>query len=247
MSDRHWPDPIRRGPALATTALALLGAAVSGCGGSASQSQAAATQPTGTATAAAQVSFTSDQLKSALLAKVNGEKPAAAAESGDYGTLPDVRTSKQTMHAVKVTPARCAQATQTGFNSARFAHAPASVVTFRLGQDGVSEVLVSATPDAAAAALGNALPAGCAHYSATVDGKTFRYTVREAPLPGLAQKARALNVKAAGYASVDVWSVVYQGTGFVGAVTMVGPDSSEAGVKTLAQEAYAHAVAALHP
>lgn len=245
MSDRHWPHPIRRGPALATTALALLGAAaVSGCGGSASQSQAA-TQPTGTATAAAQVSFTPDQLKGALLARVNGEKPAAAAESGDYGTLPDVQTSKQTMNGVKVTPARCAQATETGFNSAAFAHAPASVVTFRVGQDGVSEVLVSTTPDAAATALGDTLPAGCAHYSATVDGKTFRYSVHEAPLSGLAQKARALNVKAAGYASVDVWSVVYQGTGFVGAVTMVGPDSSEAGVKTLAQEAYAHAAAAL--
>ena len=250
MSDRHWPHPIRRGPALATTALALMGAAaVSGCGGSASPSQSAATQPTGTATAsaAAQVSFTSDQLKSALLARVNGEKPAAAAESGDYGKLPDVQTSKQTMNGVKVTPAKCAQATQTGFNSAAFTHAPASVVTFRLGQDGVSEVLVSAGPDAAATALGDTLPAGCAHYSATVDGKTFRYTVKESPLSGLAQKARALNVKAAGYASVDVWSVVYQGTGFVGAVTMVGPDSSEAGVKTLAQEAYAHAAAALQP
>ena len=250
MSDRHWPHPIRRGPALASTALALMGAAaVSGCGGSASPSQSAATQPTGTATAsaAAQVSFTSGQLKGALLAKVNGEKPAAAAESGDYGKLPDVQTSKQTMNGVKVTPAKCAQATQTGFNSAAFTHAPASVVTFRLGQDGVSEVLVSAAPDAAATALGDTLPAGCAHYSATVDGKTFRYTVKESPLSGLAQKARALNVKAAGYASVDVWSVVYQGTGFVGAVTMVGPDSSEAGVKTLAQEAYAHAAAALHP
>ncbi len=250
MSDRHWPQPIRRGPALATTALALMGAAaVSGCGGSASPSQSAATQPTGTATAsaAAQVSFTSDQLKGALLAKVNGEKPAAAAESGDYGKLPDVQTSKQTMNGVKVTPAKCAQATQTGFNSAAFTHAPASVVTFRLGQDGVSEVLVSAGPDAAATALGDTLPAGCAHYSATVDGKTFRYTVKESPLSGLAQKARALNVKAAGYASVDVWSVVYQGTGFVGAVTMVGPDSSEAGVKTLAQEAYTHAAAALQP
>jgi hypothetical protein len=248
MSDRHRPHPIRRGPALATTALALMGAAaVSGCGGSASPSQSAATQPTGTATAAAQVSFTSDQLKGALLAKVNGEKPAAAAESGDYGKLPDVQTSKQTMNGVKVTPAKCAQASQTGFNSAAFTHAPASVVTFRVGQDGVSEVLVSAAPDAAATALGDTLPAGCAHYSATVDGKTFRYTVKESPLSGLAQKARALNVKAAGYASVDVWSVVYQGTGFVGAVTMVGPDSSEAGVKTLAQEAYAHAAAALHP
>ncbi len=250
MSDRHWPHPIRRGPALATTALALMGAAaVSGCGGSASPSQSAATQPTGTATAsaAAQVSFTSDQLKGALLAKVNGEKPAAAAESGDYGKLPDVQTSRHTMNGVKVTPAKCAQATQTGFNSAAFTHAPASVVTFRVGQDGVSEVLVSAGPDAAATALGDTLPAGCAHYSATVDGKTFRYTVKESPLSGLAQKARALNVKAAGYASVDVWSVVYQGTGFVGAVTMVGPDSSEAGVKTLAQEAYTHAAAALQP
>ncbi|MGH3201648.1 MAG: hypothetical protein ACRDP5_06300 [Streptosporangiaceae bacterium] len=253
MSDHHRPRPIKRGPALATTALAttalaVLGAAaVSGCGGSASPSQAAATQPTGTATAAAQVAFTSDQLKSALLAKVNGEKPAAAAESGDYGKLPDVQTSKQTMNGVKVSPARCAQATETGFNSAVFAHAPASVVTFRVGRDGVSEVLVSAVPGAAATALGTTLPAGCDHYSATVDGKTYRYTVRESPLSGLAQKARALNVRAAGYASVDVWSVVYQGTGFVGAVTMVGPDSSEAGVKTLAQEAYAHAATALQP
>lgn len=248
MFDRHRPRPIRRGPALATSVsvLALAGAAaVSGCGGSASQSQSAATQPTGTATAAAQISFTSDQLKSALLAKVNGVKPASAAESGDYGTLPDVQSSKQTMNGVKVNPAKCAQATQTGFNSAAFTHAPASVVTFRVGQDGVSEVLVSATPAAAATALGNALPSGCGHYSATVDGKTFRYTVQESPLSGLGQKARALNVKAAGYTSVDVWSVVYQGAGFVGAVTMVGPDSSEAGVKALAKEAYAHAAATL--
>jgi hypothetical protein len=249
MSDRHWPRPIRRGPALATSAsvLALVGAAgVSGCGGSTSQSQSAVTQSTGTATAAAQISFTSDQLKSALLAKVNGVKPASAAESGDYGTLPDVQSSKQTMNGVKVKPAKCAQATQTGFNSAAFRHAPASVVTFRVGQDGVSEVLVASTPAAAAIALGNTLPAGCDHYSATVDGKTFRYTVKESPLSGLGQKARALNVKAAGYTSVDVWSVVYQGAGFVGAVTMVGPGSSEAGVKALAMEAYAHAAATLH-
>ena len=44
-----------------------------------------------------------------------------------------------------------------------------------------------------------------------------------------------------------MWSVVYQGTGFVGALPLVGPDSSEAGVKTLAQEAYAHAATVLQP
>ena len=245
MSD-HWPHRLSRRPALATTAsvLALLGAAaVSGCGGSSSPSQAATT-PTASASVAP-LSFTSVQLKNALLAKVNGVKPASPAESGNYGTLPDVQTSKQTMNGVKVNPAKCAQATQTGFNSATFAQAPASVVTFRVGSDGVSEVLVSAPPQAASTALGDTLPAGCEHYSATVDGKTFRYTVKEAPLSGLAQQARALNVKAAGYTSVDIWSVVYRGNGFVGAVTMVGPDASEQGAKDLAKSAYAHAAQAL--
>jgi len=237
MSERHWPRP-----ALATTALALLGAAaVAGCSNSASTSQASATQSAGVAAATGHEAFTAAELKGALLTKVNGDKPAAAAESGDYGTLPDVQTSKQTMTGVKVKPAKCAEASVTGFNSASFADAPAAVVTFRVGNDGVSEVLVSASSSLAATALGNKLPAGCAHYDATVDGKTFRYSVKEASLSGIGDQARALNVKAAGYSQVDVWSVVFRGDGFVGAVTMVGPDASKAGVTTLAENAYASA------
>jgi hypothetical protein len=149
------------------------------------------------------------------------------------------------MHAVKVKPAKSANAAVTGFNSAAFAHAPASVVTFRVGHDGVSEVLVSATPQVAKTALANKLPAGCQHYTATVAGKTFRYTVKEAPMTGLATQARALNVKAAGYAEVDVWSVVYRADGFVGAVTIVGPDATEASAKKLATQAYKYAAQTL--
>jgi hypothetical protein len=241
MSERHWQRP-----ALATTALALLGAAaVAGCGNSASTSQASATQATGAAAATGQKSFTAAQLKGALLGKISGERPAAAAEAGDYGALPDVQTSKQTMNGVKVTPAKCAQATVTGFNSAAFTHAPASVVTFRVGRDGVSEVLVSATSQIASTALGNRLPAGCSHYTAQVDGKTFHYSVQEAGLSGLANQARALNVKAAGYSEVNVWSVVYKADGFVGAVTIVGPDASEAAAKELASQAYGYAAQTL--
>jgi len=240
MSERHWQRP-----ALASTALALLGAtAVAGCGGSASSSQAGANQTAGaatvTATAQAQ-SLTAAQLKGALLTEISGAKPAAPAEAGDYGALPDVKTSKQTMHGVKVTPARCAQATVTGFNSAAFTHAPASVVTFRVGRDGVSEVLVSATPDVAASALGNKLPAGCEHYTASVGGKTFHYSVKESEFSGLGNEARALNVKAKGYSQVNVWSVVYRADGFVGAVTIVGPDATAASAKKLATQAYAFA------
>ena len=90
-------------------------------------------------------------------------------------------------------------------------------------------------------ALGNKLPAGCEHYTATVGGKTFHYSVKEAPIGGLANEARALNVKAAGYSQVNVWSVVYRADGFVGAVTIVGPDATAASAKKLASQAYAFA------
>jgi hypothetical protein len=131
-------------------------------------------------------------------------------------------------------------------DSATFADAPASVETFRVGKDGVSEVIVAASQQIAQSALASRLPAGCAHYKATVDGKTFTYAVRESDLPGIADQARALNVKAAGYADVNVWSVVYRGSGFVGAVTIVGPDASEQGAKVLAAEAYNRALESLH-
>jgi hypothetical protein len=105
MSERHWQRP-----ALASTALALLGAtAVAGCGGSASSSQASANQTAGaaTATATAQAqSLTATQLKGALLSQISGAKPAAPAEAGDYGLLPDVKTSKQTTPAWATRPGR---------------------------------------------------------------------------------------------------------------------------------------------
>lgn len=244
MSERHWQRP-----ALATTALALLGVAVAGCGGgspASSTSQASSVRAAGSSAATGQNSYTATQLKGALLTRIGGASPAAPAEAGNYGALPDVQTSRQTMNGVKVSPAKCAQATVTGFNSAAFTHAPASVVTFRVGRDGVSEVLVSATPQVASAALGNKLPAGCDHYTATMDGRTFRYSVQEAPFAGLGDQARALNVKAAGYAEVDVWSVVYRAGGFVGAVTIVGPDATEASAKNLASQAYTYAAQSLH-
>jgi hypothetical protein len=197
------------------------------------------------AAAVGQDMFSAGQLREALLGKVNGTGPASAAQDGAYSALPDVRMSKDSMQGVTVKPAKCAQATVTGFNSATFADAPASVETFRVGRDGVSEVIVAASTGTAAEALSARLPAGCAHYRATVDGKTFSYSVKESELPGIAEQARALNVKAAGYSDVDVWSVVYRGIGFVGAVTIVGPDASERGAKVLAEEAYTRATESL--
>jgi hypothetical protein len=65
--------------------------------------------------------------------------------------------------------------------------------------------------------------------------------VKQSPIAGLGNEARALNVKTAGYSQVNVWSVVYRADGFVGAVTIVGPDASQASAKKLASQAYAYA------
>jgi hypothetical protein len=105
MSERHWPRSALATTALATTALALLGATtVAGCGGGSASSagQASATETAGVAATTRHKAITADQLKGALLTKVGGASPATAAESGNCGALPDVQTSKQTMHGVKV-------------------------------------------------------------------------------------------------------------------------------------------------
>jgi hypothetical protein len=54
-----------------------------------------------------------------------------------------------------------------------------------------------------------------------------------------------LHVLTGGSAPVNQWSLVYQGAGFVGTVTVIGPNASEAAVRELAQQAYAFAARSL--
>jgi len=228
-----------RVPGLLLLSAAVAGAA--GCGSSGGQA--------GSAQSAAAMAQTGPlramKLRDALLTRVNGISAAVPAEAGNYASLPEVQATKQSTNGIAVTPKACAQATLSGFNSAVLATAPAAAVTFRVGDNGVSEVLVAPTAAAAASALGSRVPASCDHYMATVGGKTFRYTVRESTLPGIGQQARMLNVKTAGYPADNIWSIIYRGPGFVGAVTVVGPNASALAVRELGQQAYAYAAKSL--
>jgi len=225
--------------------------ALAGCGSSASQSSpAAGTTAAATAAPAGMVTtsvgaYTAKELRDALLTTINGAAPAVAAEDGQYGSLAEVKATKSSMKGVVVNPASCESATLTGFNDATFADTPAAVTTFRVGRNGVSEVLMSPSSSAAATALGTGVPAGCAQYHATVSGKTYSYQVQDTTVSGIGSEARVLNVKAVGYPQVDVWSLVYRGSGLVGAITVVGPDASEAAVRQLAQQSYKYATTRL--
>ena len=110
-----------------------------------------------------------------------------------------------------------------------------------MGGNDVSELVAAAPGTAAASALAGRLPASCARYKETVDGKSVSYTVTESSLTGIGKQAKVMNVSPAAGGADALWSLVYRGAGFVGAVTVVGPNASQTAVRQLGQQAYAYA------
>lgn len=223
-------------------------AGLAACTGSASRPAGnGATGTSAVKASAAKGVFSAERLSSALLTRVNGVSPAGRVEAGGYASLPEVRQAVESMAGIAVTPKGCAQPAVAGGVGldGSLGSAPAAVVRFRVGPNGVSEILAAPAGPAAAAALGTRVSDQCAHYAATSFGKTNRFAVRQSRVTGIGKQARMLSVSPVGNASDEVWSLVYRGDGFIGAITITGPDASEAAVRQLGQQAYAYAAKSL--
>jgi hypothetical protein len=214
-------------------------AGVAGCGNGAGSTAASGS----TATSSANGALTAATLRDALLTRVNGVAAAAPASSGTYASM-EAANSKA-ISGVQVTPKACTQAATVGFDSAAIAPSPAAAVTFRVGTNGVSEVLIASSAKSAATVLAGQVPAQCTQYQETVAGKTYAYDMKEKTISGIGEQARVLNVYAANAKSDEMWSLVYQGKGFIGTVTVVGPNATEQAVTELGQQAYAFATKSL--
>src|SRR5579862_5381046 len=141
MGARMFDGRSRRTTVLLLVPAAVAGIGLAGCSSSSSHSSDAALSAKAAAKAAAGA-FSAAKLRGALLTRVNGVGAAAPAASGDFSSLSAAAGARQAS-AAKATPKDCAQATQTGFDSAVLAHSPAAAVTFKLDANGVSEMLVS--------------------------------------------------------------------------------------------------------
>jgi hypothetical protein len=215
---------------------AVVGASLAGCTSSSSH------RPSAALSAAKGNSFSASKLRTALLTRVNGVGAASPAASGDYTAMSaQVAGGQPASGSAK----SCAQATATGLDSAALAGATAASVTFKVGGNDVSELVAAAPGPAAASALAGRLPASCARYKETVDGKTVTYSVTESPLTGIGKQARVLGVSPAAGGSDARWSLAYRGAGFVGVVTVAGPNASKTAVRQLGQQAYAYAAKSL--
>jgi hypothetical protein len=226
----------RRTAILVLVPAAVAAASVAGCTSSSSSHRASASL------SAAKGAFSASELRGALLTRVNGVGATSAAASGDYAAMSARGAGTPSAGGA---PKTCAQAVATGLDADALNGASAALVTFEVGGNHVSELLAAAPGTAAAGALAGRLPASCAHYKETVHGKTVSYTVTESALAGIGKQAKVLNVAPAASGADDLWSLVYRGAGFVGAVTVAGPDASQTAVRELGQQAYAYAVKSL--
>ena len=211
-------------------------AGLAGCGGGSSSSSSAATT-------SANGALTAATLRQALLTRVNGVGAAAPASSGTYSSMQ--AANSKAASGIQVTPKACSEAATVGFNAAALGTAPAAAVTFRVGTNGVSEVLIASSAKSAATVLAGHVPAECAQYQETVGGKTYAYDIKEKAISGIGEQARVLNVYPASAKSEEMWSLVYQAKGFIGTVTVVGPNATEQAVTELGQQAYAFATKSL--
>jgi hypothetical protein len=237
MAGNRWR--IASGLLLVPVAVAGLAA----CGGG---SSSAAASGTASAKTASDGGLSSNTLRSALLTQVNGVAAAAPAATGKYSSsLPSASKGKQTANTVQVTPKTCTQTATSGFNPTALAGSPAAAVTFQVGTNGVSEVLIASNSKSATTALATHVPTECAQYQEKVGGKSFSYGLKEQSVSGIGKQAKLLNLEAKGAKADDMWSVIYQGTGFVGTVTVVGPNASKQAATELGQQAYAFATKAL--
>lgn len=236
MVDRRW----RRGM------WGLLAAAMvvsfAGCSGGGHSGASAASAASASAAAKASRLSSEQKLRGALLTRVNGVAAAAPASIGDYGTLGAVNSGGQ---GTQVTPKACAAAARNGFEPAALLGAEAATVTFKVAKNLVSEVLISSTGKSAATAISGLVPAQCAHYAATAGGKRMTYNVSQTAVTGIGSQAKALDVHPSGGAAQEMWSLIYRGAGFVGEVTVIGPNASEKAVQELGQQAYAFAAKTL--
>lgn len=219
--------------------LLVLPAAVAGLTGCSKGSGQPASASDAAARAASVERTAATRLKGALLTQVNGVAAVKPASSGEY---PSVTTmGKQAGGNVQVTPKACAGSVIEGFNQNALTGAPAAAVTFQLGTNGVSEVLIAPSAKSASSALEARLPAECSRYEEKVSGKTYTYRVTEQAVTGVGKQAKVMNVQQVGASSGNQWSLIYRGVGFVGSVTVAGPDASRKAVQELGEQAYAFA------
>jgi hypothetical protein len=224
---------MQRRVAAVVAGLALSAAA--GCDGGGAQGAArpgAGTAPVGTG-------YTSDQLRQALPVELVGYQRTGEPDAGEYDSLQAIQNFTQLQRQVTLDKPQCANTSQiSGLGSA-----PAALIMFTKANGQSTTATLIAVPSATAEQqLRVRVPAGCRSFRAKIGQQWSTHEVIEVHGQGIGLGARTVGVTTTtGSTAVKTWYVVLRGRGYLGTITLYGPNVTRTEAERLARQTYDHA------
>ncbi|GAA2729813.1 hypothetical protein [Actinocorallia aurantiaca] len=218
--------------------------ALSGCSESTRRSPASAEEEAGPSRSAA-ATYTSDQLRQALLPEVRQYVRAGEPDSGTYGMLKPVRNFAQLQGQVTLDKPKCADAAQTFGTAGEIASAPAALTTFaRADGQTVTQTLVAVSELTATEEVGRRVKALCRTFRTKVGGRWSTHQVVEATpdrhLIGEGSRTVGL-LTMSGSTKVTMWFTVFKGRGYLGTISVYGTKATRGEAERLGTAAHATA------
>lgn len=217
---------------------AAAGGACSGSGGSARGSEAGRAGGGGRV-APAGSGYTSDQLRQALLTEIVGYQRAGEPDAGEYGSLKAIQNFNQLQRQITLDKPRCTNVTSTG--GAGLRAAPAALAVFAKPGSGESAtVTLMAVPVITAERQVRVrVPDNCRSFRARVGDQWSSHRVVEGGPGGIGLGSRTVGVTTTtGDAAVKTWYVVLRGRGYLGTLTLYGPNVTRTEAEQLARQMY---------
>ncbi|GAA0948420.1 hypothetical protein GCM10009550_24750 [Actinocorallia libanotica] len=200
-----------------------------GCAGETRERPASAGEDTASAPAGART-YTSDQLRQALLPEVQQYVRAGEPDSGAYGMLKPVRNFAQLQGQVTLDKPKCATASQAVGSGGSLGSAPAALATFaRADGQTITQTLLAVSELTATEEIGRRVPALCRTFRTKVGGRWSTHQVVEATpdrrFVGDGSRTVGL-LTMSGSTKVTMWFVVFRGRGYLGTISVYGAKAS---------------------
>ena len=186
--------------------------------------------------------YTSDQLRQALLAEVPAYVRAGEPDSGSYGMLKAVRNFAQLQGQVTLDKPDCADATGAIAASGELSSAPAALTTFaRADGQTVTETLVAVPELTATREVGRRVPKLCRTFRTKVGGQWSTHQIQEQTpdrhLIGEGSRTVGL-LTMNGATKVTMWFVVFKARGYLATISVYGAKATRQEAETLGTRAY---------
>jgi len=189
--------------------------------------------------------YTSDQLRQALLPEVRQYVRAGEPDSGVYGMLKSIRNFAQLQGQVTLDKPKCADAARTFGTTGELASAPAALATFaRADGQTVTQTLVAVSEATASREIARRVPALCRTFRTQVGGRWSTHQVVEATpdrdFVGEGSRTVGL-ITMNGSTKVTMWFVVFKASGYVGTISVYGAKATRREAERIGVLAYEQA------